>query len=127
MAETEHPTILAVDFDGTLVSPAFPEIGDPDLGMIKTIAGLREHGCKVILWTCRVDDLLDSAVKFCRDLGLEFDAVNDNLPEMIEAFGKNPRKIYADLYIDDRSLSWDKDCATGALQTALEKAERRGR
>ena len=32
--------------------------------------------------------------------GLEFDAVNDNLPGL-KLFGINPRKVAADVYIDD--------------------------
>ena len=36
-------------------------------------------------------------------MGLEFDAVNDNLEEMKQIYGNNPRKIYADWYIDDKN------------------------
>ena len=32
-----------------------------------------------------------------------FDAVNENLPEIVEAFGVDPRKIFANEYIDDRN------------------------
>ena len=35
---------------------------------------------------------------------LEFDAVNDNLPEIIEFYGHNRRKISCDYYIDDRMM-----------------------
>ena len=35
--------------------------------------------------------------------GLEFDAVNENLPEINELFGGDCRKIYADVYLDDKS------------------------
>lgn len=40
----------------------------------------------------------------CKNNGLEFDAVNDNLPEIIDIYGENSRKITADLYIDDKSV-----------------------
>ena len=33
-----------------------------------------------------------------------FDAVNDNLPEVIALYGSNSRKITCDYYIDDRAL-----------------------
>lgn len=39
-----------------------------------------------------------------REQNLEFDAVNDNLPEIIEFYGHNSRKISCDYYIDDRML-----------------------
>ena len=42
---------------------------------------------------------------WCRARGLEFDAVNDNLPEIIEEYGINSRKITCDYYIDDRAVS----------------------
>ncbi len=41
----------------------------------------------------------------CKEHGLIFDAVNDNLPEIVEAFGGNCRKIFANEYIDDRNRS----------------------
>ena len=39
-----------------------------------------------------------------QEQNLEFDAVNDNLPEIIEFYGHNSRKISCDYYIDDRML-----------------------
>ena len=64
----------------------------------------RSSGNKLILWTCRAGDALDKAVSWCRDQQLEFDAVNDNLPEIIEMYGNNSRKITCDYYIDDRAM-----------------------
>ena len=32
------------------------------------------------------------AVEWCREQNLEFDAVNDNLPEIIEFYGHNSQK-----------------------------------
>lgn len=34
-----------------------------------------------------------------------FDAVNDNLPEAVEYFGNNTRKVHADVYLDDKALN----------------------
>ena len=59
---------------------------------------------KVILWTCRVDDRLEAAVRWCAEQGLVFDAVNDNLPELVAKYGSNCRKVCADRYIDDRAI-----------------------
>lgn len=36
--------------------------------------------------------------------GIIFDAVNDNLPDMIAKYGNNCRKVFADGYIDDRNV-----------------------
>ena len=35
---------------------------------------------------------------------LKFDAINDNLPEIVEYYGSNSRKVTCEWYIDDRSL-----------------------
>lgn len=58
----------------------------------------------MILWTCRVEEHLKEAVDWCSKFGLEFDAVNDNLPENVEKYGNNPRKVYATCYIDDLAV-----------------------
>ena len=100
--------IYAVDFDGTLCSKMWPIIGSPNLALISDLILARELGDKVILWTMREGQLLEEAVEWCMEYGLEFDAVNDNLPEQQEVYGNNPRKIYADVYIDDHNawMEW---------------------
>lgn len=96
--------IIAVDFDGTLCKDAWPEIGEPNKSLIDFLLSVRPFGNKIILWTCRDGELLDQAVNWCRDRGLIFDAINDNVPEVIERFGGNSRKIFADIYIDDKAI-----------------------
>ena len=103
-------TIYAVDFDGTLCEAKFPEIGAPNMALINHLIKRRKQGNKVILWTCRVGEWLQNAVDWCKEKGLEFDAVNTNIPEMIEYFGNDPRKIFADLYIDDKAVNKPKYC-----------------
>lgn len=96
--------IYAVDFDGTLCKYAWPNIGDPNLKLIRFLQEKKEQGAKLILWTCRVGDKLNEALKWCYDHDLRFDAVNENLPEIIESFGCDSRKIFANYYIDDRAI-----------------------
>ena len=72
--------------------------------LIEWLKRKRQKGCKIILWTCRHGDTLKQAVEFCRKYGLMFDAVNENLPSLIEKFGET-RKIAADVYIDDKNLN----------------------
>ena len=93
--------IISVDFDGTLHYGTYPQIGKPNKNLISYLINCRKHGIRVILNTMREGDLLDKAVGFCKANGLEFDAVNDNLPEMCERYGCNPRKVYADYIIDN--------------------------
>ena len=65
----------------------------------------KESGDKLILWTCREGDDLETAVKWCQEQGICFDAINDNLPAVIEKYGCNSRKISCDFYIDDKAVA----------------------
>ena len=97
------PKIAAIDFDGTLVEDKFPEIGKPNQPMIDYCKSLKKDGTKIILWTCRNGEKLTEAVEFCKQQGLVFDAVNENLPEVQTMFNGDTRKVYADKYIDDKN------------------------
>lgn len=96
--------IYAIDFDGTLCKSKFPDIGEPIPSAIEYVKQLKEDGHKLILWTCRVGKNLDDAVKWCKEQGIEFDAVNENLQEVIDEYGGDSRKVTADYYIDDKNL-----------------------
>lgn len=96
--------IIAVDFDGTLHDgERYPDIGNPRKGLINALISMRSRGHKVILWSCREGRLLTDAVMFCNEHGLHFDAINDNLPMINEKYGNDSRKVYADVYIDNKS------------------------
>jgi len=100
--------IIAVDFDGVIVEDRFPDIGTPDLLVIASLSILRGRGHKVILWTSRVGDRLTEAVNLCSQLGLRFDAINSGDPDNLAEYGTDPRKVYADVYIDDHSIWYSK-------------------
>ena len=105
--------IIAIDFDGTIVEHKYPAIGAELPFAIETLIKLKEEGHKLILWTVREGRLLDEAVAFCRERGLEFYAINRDYPE--EEKGRNnhfSRKLKADLWIDDRNLGGLPDWGT---------------
>ena len=91
-------------YDGTLCYSKWPELDQPNLALIEYLQEWKRNGNKLILWTCRAGKALSKAVEWCREQNFEFDAVNDNLPEIIEFYGHNSRKISCDYYIDDRML-----------------------
>lgn len=95
--------IIAVDFDETLCHAKWPGVGEPNRKLIEELLNLQRLGNKIILWTCREGEALSNAVEWCKQFNLIFDAINDNLPEIKELYGKNSRKISCDIYIDDRS------------------------
>ena len=96
--------ILAVDFDNTIFETEYPTILRPISPVIEMAKERRARGDRLILWTCREGAELDAAVEACRAEGLEFDAVNDNLPEEKAKWGNNPRKVAADEYWDDKIM-----------------------
>lgn len=95
---------IAIDFDGTIVEHRYPAIGKEIPFAIDTLKKLRDERHKLILWTVREGELLDEAISFCRERGLEFYAVNKDYPEEMEECSNYTRKIKADLFIDDRNL-----------------------
>ncbi|CAH8283842.1 hypothetical protein EV196_103489 [Mariniflexile fucanivorans] len=95
--------IIAVDFDGTIVEDAYPQIGKPMIFAFETLKKLQERGHRLILWTYRHGSKLDDAVRFCEENGVHFYAVNKSFAE--EKFNNDmSRKIHADLFIDDRNI-----------------------
>ena len=108
---------IAVDFDGTLCDYAFPSIGEQNKEqkvLMDTLIKLRKDGHQIILWTNRGDNddykVLSEAIEWCRLQGLEFDAVNENVPNQKKISGYSP-KIMADYYIDDKALQYGDKAA----------------
>ena len=104
---------IAVDFDGTIVTPQYPKIGEEIPFAIDTLKMLRQDGHRLILWSVREGKLLDEAVEWCRERGLEFYAVIRDYPE--ETTDNNPhfsRKLKVDLFIDDRNIGGLPDWGT---------------
>lgn len=106
-----EPTVYSVDFDGTLVTDRFPDIGEINMRGVQFLMNVIFRGDKWILNTMREGKLLDEAVEFLKRQGFTPDAVNDNIDFMKATYKNNPRKIYADVYIDDHNaggLQWPK-------------------
>jgi len=92
--------IIAVDFDGTVVSHEYPHIGE-DIGAVPVLKELVAAGHKLILYTMRSGHLLDEARMWFERNGIELYAVNEN-PE--QSSWTSSAKVYANLYIDDCAL-----------------------
>ena len=105
--------IIAVDFDGTIVEHKYPQIGKEIPFAITTLKQLQAERHLLILWSVREGELLDEAVDFCRKRGLEFYAVNSNMPEEeADMSTLRSRKVSADMYIDDRNFGGLPDWGT---------------
>lgn len=91
--------IIAVDFDDTLYLD-----GKPNTALIRRLNAAQRAGDTVILWTCRTGANLAEAVDFILRHGLRPNYINCNAPEALQRFGSDCRKIFADVYIDDKAV-----------------------
>lgn len=93
--------ILAVDFDNTLFITDYPTILEPIWEVINYVKKRQTEGYILILWTCRHNDEdIKQAITACKNVSIEFDYINENVPELIEKYG-DCRKIACDELIDD--------------------------
>lgn len=102
---------IAIDFDGTCVTHAFPHVGK-EIGAVKPLRALTDNGHKLILYTMRdhnelsnswnpeEHDTLEEAIAWFAKNDIPLYGVNEN-PDQTWS---NSRKVYADLYIDDATL-----------------------
>jgi len=116
--------IISIDFDGVLCADKFPDIGHADAYMVSLCRLIQKRGsAETILNTCRVGNRLLEAIEWCEAEDLHFTAINDNAPSNIEKYGSNPRKIYADRYIDDKSVGYNRDDVLLFLQHIAEEGK----
>lgn len=105
--------VIAVDFDGTIVEHSYPAIGEERPFAVQTLRMLIADHHQLILWTVREGELLDEAINWCRERGIEFYAVNRDYPE--ETLDNNDhfsRKLKVDVFIDDRNIGGLPDWGT---------------
>lgn len=97
---------ICIDFDGTIVDHAFPEIGAPVPGAIDWMKKLQSAGANLILWTVRCNEssygkVLDDAVNYLESNGISLFGVNENPVQ--KSFSKS-QKAYGHIYIDDAAF-----------------------
>lgn len=104
--------IIAVDFDGTIVTHMYPDIGRPVPNAIRVLQALQAADCRLILWTMRSGDKLDEAVAYLNENNITLWGINEN-PEQ-SSWTTSP-KAYAPIYIDDAALGTPllQDTASG--------------
>ena len=111
-------TTLAIDFDGTIVEHDYPNIGKLKEGAIEYINKLHEDGFYIIIWTVRGGKEQEDAENFLKENSIHYDTINKNSTSFLEKLNENPRfiaeyheprKICADIYIDDRNLGGVKE------------------
>jgi len=105
--------IILIDFDGTIVESNYPQIGKALPKAFEVMAELIRAGHTLILWTCRENmgrninrQYLADAVIFCKENGVEFDAVNETIEELDFRAGEDclMRKPNVDIILDDSNF-----------------------
>jgi hypothetical protein len=92
--------IIAIDFDGTCVTHAYPYTGT-EIGATKVLKKLTDNGHQLILYTMRSNKELDDAIEWFKDRDIPLWGINEN-PEQ-STWTSSP-KPFAHLYIDDSAL-----------------------
>jgi len=107
--------VIAVDFDGTIVEDYYPDIGPLVPGAKMALSMFRDFGCEIVIWSSRnntmnerdgVNDMFEDMVEFLDRKDIPYDRVDD---------GKSG-KVIADVYIDNRALSFHGDWNEMVLQ-----------
>lgn len=94
---------FAIDFDGTIYNSIEKRIFPHAKRVIEKI---RKNGGEVGIWTCRTEKDAIEAKKILHKSSILYDSFNDTLPTVESKWGKNGRKIWADVYIDDSSIGF---------------------
>lgn len=100
--DTKRSNKFCIDFDGTCVGEDFPRVGPSVPGAVRVMKALVEKGHRLILWTARSGQLLEDAINWFKENGIELYAVNKD-PHPLEGY-PIPRKVIPTWYIDDRNL-----------------------
>lgn len=107
--------VIAIDFDGTIVENAYPQIGQLKKNVIEIINKLvKENNCEIIIWTCREGKYLKDVISFLNKNTIPYHYINDNCDWAKQTFNYNAncRKVFADIYVDDKSIfsniNWNK-------------------
>lgn len=96
--------IISIDYDDTIVHADYPNIGTIKPHAREVINNLYNEGHFIIIWTCRSGEHESAAAQYLIEMGVKFHHINENHPENIVQYDSDSRKIFADIYIDDKQL-----------------------
>lgn len=109
--DNKRKLVIAVDFDGTITdNNCWPLCKELKNNAKESINFLHDDlNCEIIIWTCRDNELhndLDSAINYLKENDIHYDFINEN-GTILKYWPNDPRKIYADFYIDDKSFIFE--------------------
>lgn len=95
---------LSIDYDDTIVFQDYPNAGIIKPKAKEVINRLYDEGHKIMIWTCRSHEALETAKEYLKECGVKYHVINENHPDLIERWQHDTRKMSADIYIDDKQL-----------------------
>lgn len=107
--------IIAIDFDDTInIGGEYPKCGRIRSWAKAVINFMHALGIRTVIWTSRdvaynqdekqMYDHLTPMLEFLDDNDVHYDAINKSV--QFSPYHYNGRKIYAHMYVDDRSFGW---------------------
>lgn len=97
-AEKNKSAVIAVDFDGTVVTHNYPEVGMDVPCAINVLKALQQRGHRLILLTNRDSKTIGKAIQWFEKNEIKLWAINRNPDQEKHT---DSRKVYADVIIDD--------------------------
>jgi hypothetical protein len=92
--------IVAVDFDDTIYD--FHKEGNSYEMLMQLVRDLKEINCYIVIWTGNQN--MDFIKDYLSEHNIPYDSINDEAPVSKKLLGNNiPRKVYANVYLDDRA------------------------
>lgn len=88
--------VIAYDFDDTVYD--FHKKGRVYIDVICLLQRAKAAGCYLIVWTGNTNTSL--ITEYLNINNIPYDSINENPPFVVD---KGPRKLYANIYLDDRS------------------------
>jgi len=92
--------VVGVDFDGTVVTHCYPEIGK-DIGAVPVLKRIVNAGHKIVIFTMRSGKELQDVINWYKEREIPVYGVNENPTQ--KSWTSSP-KAYCHIYIDDASL-----------------------
>ncbi|UUV45965.1 hypothetical protein [Bacillus phage vB_BanS-Thrax3] len=98
---------IAIDWDGTIVEDrAYPEAGTFKEHAVTVMKRILAEGGEIVVWTCRNgEDQIEKITNKLSTAGIYDYKINKPFDHFTNIYGgDNARKIFADVYIDDRAI-----------------------
>ena len=129
MTDPTYVPVVALDYDGTIVSNSVPEHGTPEPGAAAAIKRLRAKGIEFVIHTSRIAPYdMEGNRRSGVQVAKEVRAIDRKLKQMGLGYmniHQDPWKPGAAVYLDDNAAHYDGDWAASE-QLILERLRRKG-